>query len=364
MTKRLPLYASHYRDRHGRLRTRFRRKGCKSYEFKAKALSPEWWVEYHACLSGELVPPVTPGADRTIPGTIGDMIVRFYRSADWQRPSESTRHSFRLVIERFRETMDDVPVKSFTYEHASAVLARMKDKPSAANKMRKLLARVWDEGMRLGLVSVNPWRLTRAYREAGGHHTWTEAEIAAFKATYKVGTRERLALALMLNTVQRRSDAIRLGPQHVAGGRLRFTQKKTGKRLDMPIVAELREALEGFEAAHLTFLVTAHGRPFTDAGFGNWFGDACRAAGVPGRAHGLRKAAAVRLAEAGATQQEIKAWTGHSSDQEVRRYTEQANVARLADAAERKMARRGKLVANRNPGRGEPSPKGLGGKDK
>ena len=151
-------------------------------------------------------------------------------------------------------------------------------------------------------------------------------------------TRERLALALMLNTAQRRSDAIRLGPQNIKGKRLVFTQRKTGKRLDMPIIAELREALAGFELTHLSFLMTAHGAPFSDAGFGNWFADICKAAGVPGRAHGLRKAAAVRLAESGATQQEIKAWTGHSSDDEVRRYTEAANQARLADAGAAKMA--------------------------
>jgi hypothetical protein len=44
----------------------------------------------------------------------------------------------------------------------------------------------------------------------------------------------------------------------------------------------------------LTFLVNEWGRPFTDAGFGNWFRDRCIETGVPGRAHGLRKAGAIR----------------------------------------------------------------------
>lgn len=341
MKRRLPMFTSAYRDRHGKLRTRFRRKGFKPYAFKALALSTDWWAEYNACMAGEASPALQPGFDRTIPGTIGDLIARFYSSADWQRPSDATKHSFRLVIDRFRVPMANVPLNRFSYEHASALLARMHDKPNAANKLRKLLARVWDEGIRLGLLTVNPWRLTKPYKVKGGFHTWTEEEIDQFKATYAVGTKERLALALMLNTAQRRSDAIRLGPQHVRGGRLRFTQKKTGKRLDMPVIVELREAMAGFEAEHLTFLTTTHGRPFTDAGFGNWFADRCKAAGVPGRAHGLRKAAAVRLAEAGATQPEIKAWTGHSSDEEVRRYTEAANLAHLADAGARKMSNLG-----------------------
>lgn len=347
MKRRLPLFASAYRDRHGRLRTRFRRKGFTPYAFKAVALSEAWWLEYNACMAGEAAPVIAPGADRTVPGTIGDLIVRFYGSADWQRPSDQTRHSFKLVIERFRVPMADVPLRLFRYEEASAVLARMKGKPNAANKLRKLLARIWDEGLRLGLVTINPWRLTKPYKVTGSFHTWTEDEIAAFKAAYPIGTKERLALALMLNTAQRRSDAIRLGPQHVSEGRLRFTQKKTGKRLDMPVIVELREAMAGFEFEHLTFLTTVQGRPFTDAGFGNWFAEKCIAAGVPGRAHGLRKAAAVRLAEAGASHSEIKAWTGHTSDSEVRRYIEAANLATLADAGARKMANHNSRLAKK-----------------
>jgi integrase len=156
-----------------------------------------------------------------------------------------------------------------------------------------------------------------------------------------VGTREYLALALMLNTAQRRSDAIRLGPQHIRAGRLVFSQKKTGKHLDLPIIAELRTAIDACPSGHLTFLVTDHGAAFTDAGFGNWFAEKCRAAAVPGRAHGLRKAAAKRLAEAGATNQELKAWTGHTGDDEVALYVAAANQRTMADSAALKLAKAG-----------------------
>ncbi len=52
----------------------------------------------------------------------------------------------------------------------------------------------------------------------------------------------------------------------------------------------------------------------------------------------LRKTAAIRMAEAGATNAEIKAWTGHKTDSEVARDIKAANKARLADAAAAKMA--------------------------
>ena len=55
-------------------------------------------------------------------------------------------------------------------------------------------------------------------------------------------------------------------------------------------------------------------------------------------AHGLRKAAAARLAETGATEHEIMAVTGHRTLKEVDRYTRTARQKVLADSAMRKLA--------------------------
>lgn len=84
----------------------------------------------------------------------------------------------------------------------------------------------------------------------------------------------------------------------------------------------------------MTFLQTELGRPFSAAGFGNKMRDWCDAAGLPQcSAHGLRKAAARRLAEAGCTNSQIKAITGHTTDSEVARYTAAASQITLADQA-------------------------------
>lgn len=50
-------------------------------------------------------------------------------------------------------------------------------------------------------------------------------------------------------------------------------------------------------------------------------------------AHGLRKAATRRLAEAGCTAHEIAAITGHASLREIVRYTKAVDQQRLASAA-------------------------------
>lgn len=66
-----------------------------------------------------------------------------------------------------------------------------------------------------------------------------------------------------------------------------------------------------------------------------------------GRVHGLRKAAAVRLAETGASHSQINAWIGYTSDSEVRRYIEAANLATLADADARNMANQNSWLAKK-----------------
>ncbi len=65
---------------------------------------------------------------------------------------------------------------------------------------------------------------------------------------------------------------------------------------------------------------------------------AIRAAKLPVRckAHGLRKAAARRLAEAGCTAKQIQAITGHKTLAEVERYTRKADQVRLARKAMKK----------------------------
>lgn len=68
--------------------------------------------------------------------------------------------------------------------------------------------------------------------------------------------------------------------------------------MSLPVIPELRSIIDATEVVGTkTWLVTEYGAPFTANGFGNWFRDRCVEAGVPGRAHELRKAAASRLGE-------------------------------------------------------------------
>ena len=129
-------------------------------------------------------------------------------------------------------------------------------------------------------------------------------------------------------------------------GKIAVRQEKTGASLLIPIAPELAEALALVPRTNMTFLLTERGAPFTAAGFGNWIRDRCDEAGLPQcSAHGLRKLAATRLANAGCSEREIMAITGHKSVSEVSRYVKAADQDRLAGQAMVKMSKRGRTSA-------------------
>jgi integrase len=152
------------------------------------------------------------------------------------------------------------------------------------------------------------------------------------------GCTARLALALLLFTGQRKSDVIALGRQHVNDGWLHFTQFKNRNRrpvtLDLPILPELQAVIDTAPIGNLTFLVNAHGQPFTSAGFGNRMRKWCDAAGLKDcSAHGLRKAGACIAAENGATEAQLMAIFGWSDPNMAALYTKKARQKRIAGDA-------------------------------
>ena len=96
---------------------------------------------------------------------------------------------------------------------------------------------------------------------------------------------------------------------------------------------------------------TSFGKAFSTKGLGNKMADAIDAAGLSDdcAAHGLRKAAARRLAEAGCSPHEIASITGHKSLAEVERHTRAVEQRRHDSVATSKLAPR-KVPPRNDPG--------------
>jgi integrase/recombinase XerD len=157
-----------------------------------------------------------------------------------------------------------------------------------------------------------------------GHHTWTDDEIEHYRDCWPLGTQQRLVMEFALETASRRGEVVRLGPQHVRGGRIRIERTHGSADVDIPMSAELQAACDAMPKAHLTYIVTAYGKPRSKYGLGTDFAKWATEAGLPARCrlHGLKKSGMRRLAEDGATTHELMAISGHRTLSEVQRYTD------------------------------------------
>ncbi|MFT3731110.1 MAG: tyrosine-type recombinase/integrase [Hyphomicrobium sp.] len=219
-------------------------------------------------------------------------------------------------------------------QHVQSIVARRAETPGAANdllkKLRILLHFAIDNGWRKDDPTI------RIKKFAGGEfHTWTDDEIAVYEKRWAVGTRERTAFGLLLFTGQRASDVAKMMWSEIGAAGIWVVQRKTKAKLLVPIHPQLREILSACEIGTGAILQTSFGAPFTAKGFSNFMAERISQAGLAERCvtHGLRKAAARRLAEAGCSANEIASVTGHATLEEVARYTKAAEQKKLAHAA-------------------------------
>lgn len=333
----LPRYASAYNDRHGKQRIRLRRTGWPTLQVHAAPGTPEFTEAYHKWLE---TGRKEIAADTPTPGSFDDLIARFYRSKEWAQIKETTRYTYRGELERFRAKYGNRNASTMTARHIAGLVNKMAGTPSAANNLRKRLGQLFRLAIELGWRKDNPAKSVAGLRiRSKGFATWQEEQIAQFEEHWAVGTVQRLAFDLALHTAQRRSDVRVMGPQHVVNGSIRVKQLKTDKELVIPMHPRLIESILATKTGHLAFVTSAKSAPFSTKSFGMWFAKQCKAAGLVGYSmHGLRKAASRRMAEAGLTNQEIKAITGHVTDSEVARYTREAEQVLIAKRAMKVMS--------------------------
>ena len=178
-------------------------------------------------------------------------------------------------------------------------------------------------------------------KKGPGFPVWTEADAEAYEQRWPIGTKERVWLDVLFYTGLRRGDAVAIGRQHVRDGvaTLRTEKSQREVTVTLPILPVLQRTLDTGPIGELSFICGVKGRPFTKESFGNVFKDACKAAGLPNRsAHGCRKIAATRAAEAGATVAQLNAIFGWSGTTMASLYTQSADRKRLAAQAMSKLA--------------------------
>jgi integrase len=354
----LPKHCGWNTDHHGKRRVRFRKGGFSTY-IGGTPWSEDFMRAYAAALDGVKEQAANIGASRIVTGTVNALVTAYLdpdpkSSSPFKIGAAETQRTRRNILENFAMAHGDKPlfridnrgqrIMLLTREHVQRIVNEKVTTPFAQRNFLNTLRAMFQWAMKEGRIPDDPTLgVKREKVKSTGYKTWSEEQIARFEAAHPIGTKGRLAFALLLYTGQRRGDVVKLGPHNVHRGILTIDQGKTEggeeAHLEIPLHPKLREIIDATETVGVkTFLVTYFGKSYTAPGFGNWFRELCDQAQCPDvSAHGLRKATARRLAEIGCTANQIASILGHASLSEVQRYTKAADRKRMAREAMAKL---------------------------
>jgi integrase len=357
----LPKYCSWNTDRYGTRRVRFRKGGFSAY-LNGTPWSEDFMRRYAVALDGVKEQASNIGAKRTVAGSVGALVAAYLdplsKSSPFKNGAPETQRTRRNILEKLREDYGHLPLfrtdasgrrtMLLTREHMQRIVNEKSSTPFAQRNFLNTVHAMFKWAMAEGRIPDDPTLgVTRMKAKTTGYKTWSEDHIARLEAKHPIGTKERMAFALILYTGQRRSDVVKMGEQHIHDDVLTIDQGKTEggeeAHLEIPVHPKLRKIIDATPTVGVkTFLVTHFGKPYTAPGFGNWFRELCDEAGCFDiSAHGGRKATARRLAEIGCSANQIAAITGHASISEVQRYTKAADRKRMAKEAIKKLTEGG-----------------------
>lgn len=328
MRIKLPYLQAYVSD--GKAYYYVRRKGFPTVRLEGSPGTQEFMAAYQAALVSE-----PARRSRHAVGTFGALVNDYYGSARFINLKPNSKKTYRIILEMIVVEHGHRPAATMPATKAAKIIEQIgQTRPAMANLARSVLRRVMQHAIKTGLRIDNPFDTVEIYK-TGTRHTWTDAELAAFEARWPLGTRERLAYALLLYTAQRGGDVTRMRRQDIVDGAIQVTQEKTGTELSIPVHPNLLAALKAYPAKGMTLLGDQAGRPVSRPALTDLMKRAAAAAGLPPHClpHGLRKAAMRRLAEAGGTVKELQSVSGHGTLKEVERYTRAADQRLLSQAA-------------------------------
>jgi hypothetical protein len=211
----------------------FRGPGFKRILLPGLPGSPEFMDAYQTALGGQPLPRPMIGASQTKIDSIAALVVSYFSSPQFLAlaPADATD----LLP-------DPGKIPCGAWRQASGIAhtsAHQRDaRPTCSNSCGGQSLAAPSQGAD-GVCSRGGWRkddptrgIKRVKNRSDGFHTWTESKIAMFEARHPIGSKARLALALLLYTAQRRSD---VGCQHIRDGVVHVRQQKTGATLAIPL---------------------------------------------------------------------------------------------------------------------------------
>src|SRR5262245_42445375 len=270
--------------------------------------SPEFISSYNAAIATK-----TP----TPEGRLQALLRGYQKSTEFLDLRERTRADYIKQIEKIEQRFGDAPLKALSDPRTRGIILEWRDELALKSRRQadyawQVLKLVLNWAKDRGKITVNPCeRGGRVYHGTRVDFVWSVDDEAAFLEH----AQKQLHLPLLLGlwTGQRQGDLLRLPWSAYDGAYIRLRQSKTGRRVEIPVGAPLKAALDSTPKRSTIILTNSDGKPWTSDGFRASWSKARKAARVIGVTfHDLRGTAVTRLAQAECTEAEIATITGLS----------------------------------------------------
>lgn len=321
--------------RHGKTVWYVRRAKGPRIRIRAEYGTDEFAAAYQAAIAG-----APERRNHTAEGTLAWLIERYRETAVWRDLSSATRRQRENIFLCVIKTAGAERLNRITTATIIAGRERRAATPAQARNFLDAMRGLFRWAAKAQHIKSDPTAGVEnpPRPKTEGFRAWTEDNVSAYEQRWPLGTRERVWLDLLIYTGLRRGDAVRLGRQHIRDNIITIKTEKTDTVVTLPILPALAATLAAGPCGDLTYIVGAGGHPLTKESFGNEFKRACKLAGVPGSAHGVRKIAATRAANAGATVAQLEAIFGWQGGAMASLYTRAADRRRLAIEAMNKLS--------------------------
>jgi integrase len=293
---------------------------------KAVYGTPEFEAAYQAALNGESPQP-TANAAR---GSLEWLWMLYRQTSAWTKLSMATRRQRENIMRQVLKTAGNQPLSKITSGAIQQGIDRRR--PYAARHFVDTMRSMFKWAVGAQHVRDDPTAgKAVAKPKTTGFLPWTEEELEQYEAHWPIGTRERVMFGVYCFTGLRRGDAAQLGKQHIRNGVITIDTEKNGTRVTIPVLPELAAIIAAGPVGELSIIASKKGQPIRKESLGTMFKAACKAAGISGKsAHGIRKAAATRAANNGATVATLEAIFGWEGGQMASLYTRAADRRALA----------------------------------
>ncbi len=330
MPKKIPPYVSKEQSRHGQVRYYFRRKHGKRVRLP-DLYDTAFDDAYMAALreDGKETGASVAASD---PRSLEWLIRQYRQSSTYVALAPLTKKQRDHVLGQVIDSSGSVPFRSITKKHIADGRDRRAKTPSQARNFLKTLSGLFKWALELDYIEIDPTAGVSRPKPPNkdGYPAWTEEDVELYEARWPLGTNERVWFDVLLYTGLRRGDAVILGRQHIKNGIITIRAAKTDTEVNIPVARALQASIDAGPIGDLHLIIGKGGKPLRHASFGNLFRQACNAAGVTKSAHGIRKIAAVRAAESGASVAQLEAMFGWTGGRMAALYTRSVNRRKLA----------------------------------